>query len=173
MCVCVSGGLQTQQPWTPSIVHPQIKSVRYTFITFCFFNHSVKSWPDRVKHQFGAPFFIIFISKHKIEKLWPYAVKYPVWKELKIHKKKKYFWSSCLGFPAGELQKPFFWGKEYPRWVIPPKSWLYFKEKPPIKEPQPGQHYCSQQIYKVSYIKHWLDSLILFCKAISHSNTAQ
>lgn len=29
---------------------------------------------------------------------------------------KPTFWSSHLGFPAGELQKPFFWGQEYPRW---------------------------------------------------------
>lgn len=25
---------------------------------------------------------------------------------------------SAAGFPAGELQKPFFWGTEYPRWVL-------------------------------------------------------
>lgn len=38
---------------------------------------------------------------------------YPV---MKYKKYKQKYGSSYLGFPAGELQKPFFWGKEYPRW---------------------------------------------------------
>lgn len=36
----------------------------------------------------------------------------------------------CIGFPAGELQKPFFWGTEYPRYVErKSKGKIYHKDK--------------------------------------------
>lgn len=55
----------------------------------------------------GFPFFIIFISKHKIEKPWPYAVKYPVWKELKTHTKKFIFVLLVKDFLLESFKNPF------------------------------------------------------------------